>query len=224
MLSPRPPACVVSVNVGRPQRASWAALGETAMAKSMVVGPVRVGVLGIEGDEVADTRHHGGPDQAVYAFAREDLDWWGEQLGRPLPDGHFAENLTTVGIDVNEAVIGERWRIGTVVLEVCHVRTPCNDFKGWLGETGYDNAYWVKRFTEVGRPGPYLRVIEEGTLAAGDLVQVIHRPDHGLTVSAMFRALNLDRTQLPRLLEVEEVGAVARAKAQAYVDRVTLAC
>ena len=152
----------------------------------------------------ADTQHHGGVDQAVYAFAREDLDLWSEALGEPIRDGLFGENLTTEGYDVNGAEIGERWRIGSAVFEVASVRIPCNDFKGWLGELGFDNAGWVKRFTAEGRPGPYLRVVEEGELRAGDPIAVVHRPGHGVTVSHMFRALTTDRHLLPDLLVVED--------------------
>ena len=106
-----------------------------------------------------------------------------------IPDGLFGENLTTSGFDVNEAEVGERWRVGNAVLEVASVRIPCNDFKGWMGESGFDNTAWVKRFAANGRPGPYLRVLLDGVLAAGDTVEVVHRPDHGVTVSTMFRAL-----------------------------------
>jgi MOSC domain-containing protein YiiM len=183
---------VISVNVGRPKDAAWAGLGATSIDKRPVEGAVEVRALGILGDQVTDTTNHGGLDQAVYVFAREDLDLWSERLGRPIRDGQFAENLTTEGIDVNEAEVGERWRIGTALLEVCHVRTPCNDFKNWMGVSGYDNTQWVKRFTAEARPGPYLRVIEEGELSAGDEIDVVHRPGHGLTVTTLFRALNTD--------------------------------
>ena len=100
---------------------------------------MRVATLGVEGDQVSDTVHHGGPDQAVYAFAREDLDCWARELGRDIRDGQFGENLTTVGIDVNEAEVGERWRIGTAVFEIASVRIPCNDFKNWMGASGYED-------------------------------------------------------------------------------------
>ncbi len=155
-------ALVRSVNVGTPRVAAWAEIGRTSIDKRPLVGPVRVGRLGLEGDEVSDTRHHGGVDQAVYAFAREDLDAWAATLGRDVRDGQFGENLTTEGIDVNEAEVGEHWRIGTAVLEVASIRIPCNEFKGWMGECGYDRTAWVKRFTATNRPGPYLRVVEEG--------------------------------------------------------------
>lgn len=211
-------AHLLSVNVGTPQDAPWADIGSTAMRKHPVAGPVVVHALGLEGDQVADTRHHGGVDQAVYAFAREDLNLWGERLGKAIPNGGFAENLTTEGIDVNEAVVGERWRIGSVVLEVRYVRTPCNDFKMWMGESGYDNAQWVKRFAAECRPGPYLRVIEEGVLRAGDEIVVEQVPRHGVTVSTLFRALNLDHSLAPRLLEVDDLVPQAREKALRIVE------
>lgn len=209
---------VSSVSVGRPRDEEWAGqLRRTAIAKQPVPGAVAVRTLGLAGDRVADTRNHGGPDKAVYAFAREDLDRWGDALGRRLPDGMFGENLTTRGIDVNEALVGERWRIGTALLEVASVRIPCRVFAGWLGVTGYDNARWIRRFTAVARPGPYLRVLEEGELAAGDEVLVEHRPDHRVTVSTMFRALTTHRELLPELLLVDGLVDEARARAEAYL-------
>lgn len=207
---------VRSVNVGRPKPWPWATIGRTSIEKKPVTGPVRVGRLGLAGDEVSDTRHHGGTDQAVYAFAREDLDGWAGELGRDIRDGHFGENLTTSGYDVNEAEVGERWRIGTTLLEVASVRIPCRDFTGWMGETGYDDTGWVKRFTARGRPGPYLRVVEEGELSVGDRVEVTHRPGHGVTVATMFRALTTEPVLLPRLLEVEGLVAEARLRAERY--------
>ena len=94
-------------------------------------------------------RNHGGPDQAVYAYAREDLDLEAE-LGRPLENGVFGENLTTEGLDVNGALIGERWRIGPdVILEVSRPRIPCGTFQGWMAQ-----GDWIKRFTQVARRAP----------------------------------------------------------------------
>ncbi|GEP37826.1 sulfurase [Nocardioides psychrotolerans] len=212
-----------SVNVGRPREAAWAAIGRTSIDKAAVVGPVEVGPLGIAGDQVSDIRHHGGIDQAVYAFAREDLDHWTQVLGQPIRDGQFGENLTTSGIDVNEAEVGERWRVGAdVVLEVASIRTPCNDFKMWMGRGGYDNTAWVKRFASEGRPGPYLRVLVPGVIQAGDQITVIHEPGHGVTVSMMFRALHTEPTLLPRLLEVDGLVAEAHDKASAYVANMSL--
>lgn len=206
-----------SVNVGQPRTWPWAGIGRSSIEKHAVTGPVRVERLGLQGDQVSDTRHHGGVDQAVYAFAREDLDWWAAELGTDIRDGHFGENLTTSGYDVNEAVVGEWWRVGTAVLEVASIRIPCNDFKGWMGETGYDNTAWVKRFAAVSRPGPYLRVVQEGALSSGDRVEVVRRPDHGVTVTTMFRALTSEPRLLPRLLHVDGLVEEARIRAVTYV-------
>jgi MOSC domain-containing protein YiiM len=209
-----PVGVVRSVNLGTPREAAWADIGRTSIDKVSVSGPVSVGPLGIEGDQVSDTRHHGGRDQAVYAYAREELDWWSQRLGDPLRDGEYGENLTTSAIDVDAAEIGERWRIGTVLLEVALVRTPCNDFKTWMGRGGHDNTAWVRRFAERSRPGAYLRVLDPGVLRAGDPIDVVHQPGHGVTVSVMFRALTREPELLPRLLEVDGLAAKARRRVE----------
>ncbi len=194
---------VLSINVATPMAVDWAKpVGRTAIMKKPVAGPVPVEKFGIAGDQVGDTKHHGGIYQAVYAFAREDLDVWAERLGRPIDNGQFGENLTTAGIDVNEALIGEQWQIGTAILQVVEIRIPCNTFKNWMGLSGFDNAAWVKRFSAEARPGPYLRVLQPGQMSAGDDITVIHKPDHDVTVSMMFRAFTADRSLLPRLLDV----------------------
>ncbi|MFF4231439.1 MOSC domain-containing protein [Streptomyces sp. NPDC001820] len=197
---------LLTVNVGRPKRVEYtdAPGGATGIDKRPADGPVRVmdpgpkgeGAGGVAGDAVCDLRHHGGTDQAVYAFAREDLDFWERELGRPLANGAFGENLTTSGLDVNGARIGERWRIGDeLVLEVTSGRVPCRTFAGRLGEKG-----WVKRFTQQAAPGAYLRVIEPGEIRAGDAIEIVHRPDHEVTVGLSFRADTTERTLLPQVL------------------------
>ena len=208
---------VLSVNVGTVMDAPWAGIGRTAMDKQSVTHTVRAHRRGLEGDQVGDTVHHGGLDQAVYVFAREDLDRWEVELGREIRNGQFAENLTTRGIDVNEAEVGERWRIGSALFEVAMVRIPCNDFKGWQHLNGYDDRAWVKRFTLVGRPGPYLRVLEEGEVRAGDDLTVVHQPGHGVTVSTMFRALTTDHSLLPALAGVDNLARAARRRLEAFV-------
>ncbi len=178
--------------------------GVTGIDKRPVAGPVRVAApgpkgaagSGLAGDAVCDLRHHGGDDQAVYAYAREDLDVWEEELGRRLPNGCFGENLTTNGLNVSDALIGERWRIGSgLVLEVTSGRIPCRTFQGHLGERG-----WVRRFTRKGATGAYLRVIEPGEIRAGDPIEIIYRPEHGVTAAMEFRATTTERELLPRLL------------------------
>lgn len=211
---------VLAVSVGRPQDKEWAGIGRTSIDKHNLAGPVGVHVLGIEGDEVSDIEHHGGPHQAVHAYAREDLDFWETELGLPIRNGQFGENLTTEGLDLTGMEVGTRLRIGGddgPLLEVAHVRTPCNDFKGWMRESGYDPKAWVKRFTAAGRHGPYLRVIEPGTLRAGDPIEVVHRPGHGVSVRDMFVALNTDRSRLPELLAIDHLPPRVREKIDLFV-------
>jgi MOSC domain-containing protein YiiM len=147
---------------------------------------------------------------AVYAYAREDLDDWATQLGRPLSSGMFGENLTTEGADPNGALIGERWRIGAdLILEVSSPRIPCGTFQGWL-----DQAGWIKRFTLAARPGAYFRVIESGPVQAGDPIEIVSRPDHDVTVSVSFRALTIEPDLLPRLLVADALPRELRDLAQ----------
>lgn len=202
---------LLSVNVGVPMPNPWKGLRATGIDKRPVAGPVAVaapgpkgtGAVGLAGDRAYDVKHHGGADQAVYAYAREDLDHWEGELGRPLVDGLFGENLTTTGLDVNGALIGERWRIGAdVVLEVSCPRIPCATFQGRLERAG-----WIKEFTRAVRPGAYLRVIEPGEISAGDPVAVVRRPAHRVTVAVAFRALTLEPGLLPLLLEAEALPA-----------------
>jgi len=204
-----------------PQDREWATIGRTSIEKLPVTGPIGVRFLGLEGDQVSDTNNHGGVDQAVYAYSRSELDWWEGELGRPIRDGGFGENLTIGGYDVDDAEVGERWVIGSVLFEVAYVRIPCNNFKTWQGLGGYDDAAWMKRFTHRLRPGAYLRVLREGSLSAGDAVEVVHRPGHGITVSEMFAAMTLDRSRLPRLLTIDGLAAKARRKADEYVASVS---
>jgi MOSC domain-containing protein YiiM len=151
---------------------------------------------GLVGDEIGDHRHHGGDEQAVYAYAREELDDWSQRLGRELRDGMFGENLTTSGLEVSEAVIGERWRVGdTVVLQVTGPRIPCGTFRAHMAEQG-----WLKTFAVAARSGAYLCVVTPGAVRAGDEVAVVHRPDHGVTARLAFRALTRERDLLPQLL------------------------
>ena len=187
---------VISVNVGRTRTVRH---GErtvrTAIWKDPVEGRVAARDDRLEGDRQSDGRYHGGYHKAVYAYAREDYAWWEEKLGRELPPGIFGENLTTEGIDVSGACPGERWRVGTAVLEVSEPRLPC--FK--LGIRMEDPRF-VKQFGGAGRPGAYLRIVEPGDLAAGDPVRVLARPGHGVTVAQMMDArLRRDAARLARL-------------------------
>ncbi len=200
---------VAAVNVGKIRPVPWRSTSRTAIEKRPALGPVAAHTLGLDGDEVGDTRHHGGVDQAVYAYAREDLDRWQELLGRALRNGQFGENLTTVGVEVTGAVIGELWHVGTAVFEVSVPRIPCGTFRDFM-----DERRWVRRFTEEGRPGAYLRVVQQGVLAAGDAVLVTNRPSHGLTIGEAFCAMTGDRSLTPRLLEAPELPAKVQDQAR----------
>lgn len=157
-------------------------VGVTAIDKRPIDGPVRVGRYGVRGDVQADRKHHGGPDKAVYAYDQAEADHWSAELGQEVPAGRFGENLRVSGLPVDDAEIGERWRIGeTLELEVTGPRTPCATFGRWLSQDG-----WVRRFTARGRPGAYLSVLTPGEVCAGDSVTVTHRPGHGITVAAWF--------------------------------------
>lgn len=167
-------------------------------------GPKRGGLgSGVVGDAIGSRKHHGGETQAVYAVAREELDWWGEHLGRELGDGMFGENLTTTGLAVDEAEVGEQWRVGETLLEVCGPRVPCATFAKHIAE-----PRWVKRFTERGLTGAYLAVREPGEIRPGDAIEVTHRPGHGLTVPMFFRACMGDRELADLFLAAEVLPKV----------------
>jgi MOSC domain-containing protein YiiM len=172
----------------------------TAIDKRALPGRVAVHSLGVEGDEQIDKPDHGGPDQALYAYAREDATWWETEVGRELAPGAFGENLVTEGIDVTGAVIGERWAVGTAVLQVSYTRTPCRTFSGYWGMPDL-----IRRFTVRGTPGAYLRVLQEGHVAAGDTITVLDRPAHGVTNGEVFRARMGERALVPRMLEAQEL-------------------
>jgi MOSC domain-containing protein YiiM len=199
---------ILSVNVAVPERSTAKRVGMTGINKQPVAGPVAVRApgpkttglhSGLVGDRIFDIEHHGGDDQAVYVYAREDYDWWEAQLDRVLPGGTFGENLTTVGVEVNGALIGETWRVGdSLVLQPTFGRIPCATFQAKMAL-----PQWVRTFTRENRPGAYLRVIEPGDVKAGDTVTVTHRPAHGVTIAEAFRAYLTEPELLPRLAEIE---------------------
>jgi MOSC domain-containing protein YiiM len=192
-----------SVNVGTPRPIDRAGEPTTsAIWKEPVSGRVAVRGVNVEGDDQADRSVHGGPDQAVYAYAAEDTEWWEAELGRSLGPGAFGENLTLRGVDVSGALVGERWRIGTVLLEVSSARIPCWKLAKRMGDPRF-----IKRFAQAGRPGAYLRIIEEGELGAGDPVEVVERPNHEVTVWLVAHAYEQDRSQLVRLLTAPALPA-----------------
>jgi len=165
--------------------------------KHPVAGRIAVHPLGLDGDVQVNKRHHGGEGQAVYAYAQADADWWEAELGRELPPGRFGENLRTAGLDLTAAVFGERWQVGTALFEVTAWRTPCANFARY-----WDIPDLVKRFAAHGATGAYLRVLETGELGAGDAIEVVSRPDHGITVGEAFRIVMTQKSRLPELAPV----------------------
>ena len=186
----------------------------SAIDKRPVAGPVAVHRLGLAGDTQVNKKHHGGEGQAVYAYAQEDADHWSAELGRDLPAGRFGENLRTTGLDLTGAVIGERWRVGTALLEVTAPRTPCAKFQ----------AYWgvprlIQRFTRHGATGAYLRVLEQGEIRAGDPVEVVLRPDHAVTTGSAFRILTTQKHRIAELAPaLQYLPDRARPKVAAAID------
>jgi MOSC domain-containing protein YiiM len=206
---------ILSVNVGGVREFEYNSRpAKSAIWKSPVAGRIRVRGVNLEGDDQADRAVHGGPDKAVYAYAIEDYRWWEEQLGRSLEFGEFGENLTTEGIDVNGARVGERWKVGTTELEVSEPRVPC-----WRFSVRMNDKYFPRRFTEALRPGTYLRILTEGDVATGDEVGVMERPDHDLTVRDVFRIFSRDRDEAERLLSVPQMSDSWRVWAENWLRR-----
>ncbi|MBQ1033506.1 MOSC domain-containing protein [Micromonospora parva] len=200
---------VAAVNLGVVTEAEWAgdASGRSGIDKRSVGSPVLFRVDGVVGDFIGERAHHGGEDQAVYAYAEEDAAWWATELGRGIGPGGFGENLTTYAVDLTGAVIGEQWQVGSAVLQVTKPRTPCATFAGFWGVPDL-----IKRFTVRALPGAYLRVLREGEVGPGDPVDVVDRPAHGVTIGEVFRATTLEPELLPRLLEAPDLPESIRDK------------
>jgi len=201
---------LLSVNVGGIREFEYNGRpAKSAIWKSPVAGRVVARAVNLAGDDQADRKAHGGPDKAIYAYAIEDYGWWKSEIGRRLEYGEFGENLTTEKIDVTKAVVGERWKIGSTVLEIAEPRVPC-----WRLGVRMDDKLFPRRFTEAGRPGAYLRIIVEGDVGTGDDIQVVSRPDHDLTIGDVFRIFTRDQQEAERLLTVPQMSKSWQAWAE----------
>ena len=202
---------VLAINIASQSKAqNWTESGNrTGIDKQSVEGLILFGNDGVAGDNVVDRKHHGGYDKAVYAYASEDAQWWEAKIGRKITSGMFGENLTTLGIDVSGAVIGERWKIGDLILEVSEPRIPCRVFAGF-----WDRPNLIKEFTDANRPGAYLRIIEEAMIESGISIQVISRPDHGITIADVFAAKSGAREKISAIASVQELSSEYRDWAQ----------
>lgn len=176
--------------------------GRTGIDKRSVSGPIEFKNNGVAGDRIIDTNVHGGYDQAVYAYAIEDAQWWENEISEEISAGRFGENLTTEGIDVNAALVGEQWKIGSVILEVSQPRIPCRVFAGF-----WKRSTLIKDFTQAGRPGTYLRIIQEGSAQAGDSIEVIFKPDHAISIKDLFLAKSGERSKINEIKEVEQLSS-----------------
>jgi MOSC domain-containing protein YiiM len=206
---------VLSVNVGTAREFDYhGRAARSAIWKTPVAGRIAARGVNLAGDEQADRGAHGGFDKAVYAYSIEDARWFEKETGRTLPSGAFGENLTTEGIDVNNAAIGERWEIGSTVLEVSEPRVPC-----WRLGVRMDDSLFVRRFTEALRPGSYLRIIVEGELGAGDEIRVVGKPKTDLTVRDVFRIYTRDRHEAERLLAVPKLSDAWKSWAAEYLQK-----
>ncbi len=193
---------IISVNVGAPRTIEFRGRTvSTAIYKCPVEGPVRVEGVNLIGDDQADRRVHGGIDKAVYAYASEDYEWWSGQLGRALPPGMFGDNMTTEGIDVGGAVVGQHWRIGDVVLEVSEPRVPCYKLGIRMEDPGFPAV-----FSAADRPGSYLRIVKEGSFAAGDRIEIGTPPEHGLTVADIARIYYGDHHEAGRFVGAAQLS------------------
>ncbi|HEX7746324.1 MAG TPA: MOSC domain-containing protein [Micromonosporaceae bacterium] len=200
---------LAAVNVGTRRITTYAdgPGGQTGIDKRPAAGRIGISAAGVAGDYIGNRQVHGDADKAVYAYAREDAAWWSAELGRNVGPGMVGENLSTEGIDVTGAVVGERWAIGGALLEVSQPRIPCATFAGF-----WDVPDLIKRFTARAAPGAYLRVVRAGDVGAGDPIQVVHRPGHAVTIGETFRALTTEPGLLPRLLDVPELPARTRER------------
>ena len=197
---------LVSVHVGRPRTfPAGRADVTTAIWKQPVKGRVAVRGVNLDGDDQADRSVHGGPDKAIYAYADEEVQAWTTELGRDLGEAAFGQNLTTEGIDVSGAVIGERWRIGSALFEVAQPRLPCFKLAIRIGEPAF-----VKRFAHASRPGAYLRIVEEGDVGAGDEITVLSRPEHGVTSRLVSDAILVDPALIPIAVGAPQLPADLR--------------
>jgi MOSC domain-containing protein YiiM len=208
---------VLSVNVGGVHEFDYGGRrAKSAIWKSPAVGRIAARGVNLAGDDQADRQAHGGPDKAVYAYAVEDTRWWEQEIGRALAYGELGENLTTEGIDVNDALVGEHWQMGTMILEVSEPRIPC-----WRLGVRMNDKLFPRRFTEALRPGAYLRIVVEGDVGARDEIRVVERPDHDLTIRDVFRIYTRDRDEAGRLLAVPRMSESWRRWADDVLQKTT---
>lgn len=211
---------ILSVNVGRVRDHIMDGKPvRSGIVKKPADGPVMMHASGLEGDEVGDHKHHGGPDQAVYACAAEHYDYWRSVLNRAdLPYGLFGDNLTVRGWLDEDVCIGDTFRVGGAVVRVTGPRIPCGTLEKRVGVRGF-----AKRYTESRRFGLYLRVLEPGEVCAGDKVELIEKSPAGfglIELAELFLFRPKDVEAMRRALDVDGLGERAR---KLFEDRIKAA-
>jgi MOSC domain-containing protein YiiM len=192
---------LLSINAGSPRTIEWRGQTiHTSIFKSPIAGRVAIRGVNVAGDDQADKRVHGGPDMAVYAYSAEDYDWWEAQGLEHLGPGTFGENLTTRGIEVSRAFVGERWRVGSALLEVVSPRIPCYKLAMRM-----DDPIFVKRFADALLPGAYLRIIEEGEAEAGDAITLVEQPQTAVTVADVARLRFKPSPEIAQLVTLDRL-------------------
>lgn len=190
---------ITSVNIGKPETIIQHNQSmKTGICKQPVSGAVHITELGLEGDSIVDTKHHGGADQAVYAYSEDDYAWWTAETGRDFHAGLFGENLTIKGLP-GDLYIGDRLLIGDLVLEATSARIPCRTLATRMADRGFGLT-----FRRAERPGIYFRVLNPGAVSSGDSVTLVEGGDGTVTVLDLFRfafATTHDADQLRRYLD-----------------------
>ena len=210
-----PQGKIVSINVGLPTEFEYKGRqAKSAIWKSPVDGKIYARGINLEGDKQADLEAHGGYDKAVYAYASEDLSWWQQEIGRAVEPGEFGENLTLRGILVNEALIGERWKVGESMLEVSEPRIPC-----WRLGVCMNDKTFPRKFTKALRPGAYLRIIEEGVLEKGDPVEIVEKPSHALSVRDVFQIYTQTHENASKILQASKMSDAWRRWADETIQK-----
>ena len=208
---------IISVNIGKAETVTYGNRSvRTGICKRPARGPVHIGEPGLDGDEILNSKHHGGADQAVYAYSTDDYDWWARAMDRDFDPGLFGENLTIQGLPSN-LVIGDRLLIGDVVLEATSARIPCKTFAARMQDSGFGML-----FREAERPGIYFRVLNTGQVQAGDAVTLVESGAETVTVLDLFRFAYETRHDADQLRRFLDAPIAERVRAQVEARLATL--
>jgi len=203
---------LISVNIGREQSLeNGKQTGTTGIFKTPVTTAVEITPLGLAGDAVVDTEHHGGFDQAIYVYGAPDYAWWSAELGTELEPGTFGENLTIDGLESAQLNVGDTFHIGDVSLQVTAARIPCSTLAARMGD-----PMFVKRFRAAERPGVYCRVLRPGVVQAGAAVTLELYTGATISIVEMFRDFYDPRPSAETIRR--HLAAPIAARARSYLE------